>query len=71
MIIEKEIYRLADIHRRAGSKSCIESLFMRKAYNEYVSLIIEEEPEEKRRGLSEMYERLKEETDFILKEDRR
>ena len=54
MILEKEIYRLAELYRISKedtAKSC---------YDNYVDLIIEDAPKEKRRELSEMYERLKE-----------
>ena len=40
MILENEIYRLAELHKIAEDKSVIEANFIKKAYDEYVYLIM-------------------------------
>jgi len=62
MILEKELYRLARLHQKAGLKPLKESIIIQKAYDEYISSVIEEQPKEQRRTLYDLYERIKLET---------
>ena len=53
MILEKELNKLADLYEKTNIPAA------RRAYDEIASLIIEDEPKEKRRGLYDLYDKLK------------